>query len=99
MGRHKRKIATWTMNLPNRDLPKKKKTKHSVSEGGEDKENIPEHAEGLNTSSNLPLSSLSTPQRPKEPSQAGVGQLPRKEPERIQTLGNQTLAVSNMSNA
>ena len=84
-------------------------------EGSEEKENIPEHAEGsylrsdhqtpncrqmkaifecaegLNASFNLPLSLLST-------SRGLRGPLPRKEPERSETLGNQTLAVSNLSN-
>lgn len=52
MGRQKRKFATWSTNLqnpgPNLRVLKKKKTgaECSGSEGSEDKENIPELAEG-----------------------------------------------------
>lgn len=123
MGRQKRKFATWGTNLWNYDLSKKKKTENSVSEGSEDKENVPVHAEGsrpgsvhqtrnrhqikptlgcaegLNAPVNLLSSSPFTPRSVREPSQAGVGQSPRKDPERIEATGNQTLGVGNLSNA
>ena len=37
---------TWTTNLQEHSLPKKKRSKHVHPEGSEEKENIPEHAEG-----------------------------------------------------
>jgi len=56
-------------------------------------------AEGLNALVNLLLLLLFTPWSVREPFQAGVGQLPRKDPKRIKAMGNQMLGVGNLSNA
>jgi len=74
---------------------------HSVSEGGEDKENILEHSEGFSAPFKLPLLSPPIYQQPREVSWASMGRSPRKELERTETpAGNQMLAqtVSNPSN-
>ena len=47
MGCQKQKFATWTTNLWEHYVPKKKKAKHSGPEGSENKENIPKYAEHL----------------------------------------------------
>ena len=103
MARQKRSFATWATNLPSYNqynLSKKKKIEQPVSEGGEDKENIPEpeHAEGF---SDLFLPSPPIHRRPREISQAIIGRSPRKELERTDApVVNQilALAVSNLSN-
>jgi len=104
MGHQKQTFSTWATNLPSYNLynlSKKKKTEHSASECGEDKENIPEHAKGFSAPFNLPFLSLPIYQQPREISQASMGQSPRKELKGTKTpAGNQmlALAVSNLSN-